>query len=115
MRNDNSCFIFQVGIKVADDFFLRAGIYGRQAVVEDEYTRIFDQGPGNGNTLLLTSAECYAPLPYFRIESFIETQDVFFYGRLSGCQLHLLQTGRRISNRMLLAMESENRNTSCGT
>src|ERR1044072_6703574 len=85
-RNNNSGLILQIGIEVTDDLFFSTGVYGRQAIIEHQDVRVHDEGPGNGDTLLLAAAQRYAPLPYHGVETFAETEDVFFYRSLT-CSL----------------------------
>ena len=41
MRNNDSRFIFQIGIQIANNVFFGTGIYSTQAVIKNNKARIF--------------------------------------------------------------------------
>jgi hypothetical protein len=52
--NDDSGFFLQISIEIAEDLLFGLGVHSREAVVEDEDIRLFDECPGDGNPLFLS-------------------------------------------------------------
>ena len=73
MRNYNRCFIVQVFIKTANNFFFSSCIYCTQAIIEDHNLRFFKQCTCNRYPLLLSPAQRNSPLPYHCFKFLIET------------------------------------------
>jgi hypothetical protein len=71
------CFIMQVPVQVANDLVLCFGIHSAQAVIENNDARVLDQRPCNGDPLLLSATQRYAPLSYHGGKAMIETLYLF--------------------------------------
>ncbi len=57
MGDDDGRFVGQGGSKIFQYLLFGIGVYRAEAIVEDHNIRLFDQGPGNGYPLFLSTRE----------------------------------------------------------
>src|SRR5690606_37560092 len=91
--NEDGAFAGHGYAEIAKDVFLGLGVYGRQAVVENQYLWLFDERAGNGYPLLLPPRQGDAPLTDGRFKAIFERHDVVVYRSLPGGVFHRFTVG----------------------
>ncbi len=68
------------------DQLLGLCVQSARCLVEDKYSRVFEEGTGNGHSLLLTPGQCHASLSHLGAVTLREpTDEDVSIGQLSSC------------------------------
>lgn len=115
VRDEQSRLTCTALFQVVEDDFFRLGIHRRNRVVEDQDGRIFQQGAGDGDALLLAAGHRHAALAQNGLVAVLEIHDIIPHIGHACRPLDVLGVASSTPKAMLWAMVSENRKLSCGT